>query len=91
MKYKIIDNFLEKEEFIKIKNLMLDSNFPWYFCNSVSYKNKNDNFYFTHTFYNDHNSQSEKTFLLNFLLSKIKPKSIIRIKGNFYPQTHKII
>jgi len=91
MKYKIIDNFLDKENFIKIKNLMLDSYFPWYFNNSVSNEKVKDGFYFTHYFYKDYSITSEKNVLLEPLILKIKPKSIIRIKGNFYPQTHKIM
>ena len=91
MKYQIIDNFLDKENFIKIKNLMLDSYFPWYFNQNVSLVNSKDGFYFTHFFYKDYTVFSQKTILLEPLILKIKPKSIIRIKGNFYPQTHKII
>ena len=91
MKYEIIDNFLPIEEFIKIKNTMLSNDFPWYFCDSVSYKNINDNFYFNHTFYNDYCVLSDKIYLINSILTKIKPKSLIRIKGNFYPKTDKII
>jgi hypothetical protein len=92
MKYEIIDNFLNKENFIKIKNLMLDSYFPWYFNKNVSIKNiSEDGFYFTHSFYKNFTISSDKTILLDPLILKIKPKSIIRIKGNFYPQTQKIM
>ncbi len=91
MKYEIIDNFLKKEEFIKIKNLILNPDFPWYFNNYVSGENINDSFYFTHNFYKGYVANSNKIVLLNSIISKIQPKSIIRIKGNFYPQTHKII
>jgi hypothetical protein len=91
MKYEIIDNFLDKENFIKIKNLMLDSYFPWYLNKNVSTLDSEDGFYFTHFFYKNYNIFSQNTILLEPLILKIKPKSIIRIKGNFYPQTHKII
>jgi hypothetical protein len=91
MKYEIIDNFLDKENFIKIKNLMLGPHFPWFFNQYVSEKNNNDGFYFTHFFYKNYNTTSEQAVFLEPLILKIKPKAIRRIKGNFYPQTHKII
>jgi hypothetical protein len=90
MKYKIIDNFLEKEEFIKIKNMMLDSYFPWYYNNFVSHENTQDGFYFTHSFYCDNQINSDKYNLLFPIINKLNIKSIIRAKGNFYSKTSKI-
>jgi hypothetical protein len=90
MKYKIIDNFLEKEEFIKIKNMMLNNNFPWYYNNSVSYKDKQDGFYFTHSFYCNNQIYSDKYNLIFPIINKLNIKSIIRAKGNFYSRTFKI-
>ena len=91
MKYEIIDNFLDKESFKKIKDSMLGSYFPWFLNQQVSGNKDNDGFYFTHFFYKNFNVAGETTILLEPLLLKIKPKAIIRIKGNLYPQTHKII
>ena len=31
MAIQVIDNFLEKEKFNNIKNIILGSNFPWYY------------------------------------------------------------
>ena len=90
MKYKIIDNFLPKEEFIKIKNLMLNSDFPWYYNNDVSYENAQDSFYFTHKFFDNYCINSHQFNLLYPILKKLNLKSIIRIKGNFYPKTLEI-
>jgi hypothetical protein len=91
MKYEIIDNFLDKENFLKIKNLMLSAYFPWFFNQGVSKEDENDGFFFSHIFYKNFSICSEKSILLEPLLFKIKPKAIIKIKGNFYPQTNKII
>ena len=91
MKYQIVDNFLEKEDFLKIKNTMMGENFEWYYGENVSNKKSNDGFYFVHNFYKDYVVTSDKIILLNPIIFKIKPKAVIRIKGNFYPQTHKII
>jgi hypothetical protein len=90
LEYKIVDNFLQKEAFLEIKNIVMGSEFQWFYNNSVSYKNKKDGFYFTHTFYSNYKTNSEKMYLLNPIIEKIQPKSIIRIKANLYPKTKKI-
>jgi hypothetical protein len=36
--FKIIDNFLSQEEFLKVKNFMLNPNFPWNLTPVVSIK-----------------------------------------------------
>jgi hypothetical protein len=91
MKYEIVDNFLNKEEFLKIKNYILSGNFPWYFQEHVSTKNSKDGNYFTHMFYVDNQINSDKFFLIKLILNKLKIKSLIRVKGNFYNSTNKII
>lgn len=90
MKYEIIDNFLEKEKFIKIKNFMLGVNFPWFFNNYVSDEKSKDGYYFTHTFYNNNLINSNAYDLIYPIIQKLKIKSIIRVKANFYPKTNKI-
>ena len=90
MKYQVIDNFLEKEEFIKIKNVILSANFSWYYNNTVSFKDSKDGFYFTHNFFCDYCVGSDKYSLLYPIFNKLNLKSIIRAKGNFYPKTEKI-
>ena len=90
MKYEIIDNFLSQEDFKKLKNSMISQDFEWYYNESVADKNSNDNFYFTHNFFTRHAPNSNKIFLIEPIILKIKPLAIIRIKGNFYPKTEKI-
>lgn len=85
-KYKVIDNFLNKEDFKKIQDFMLSSYFPWYFNSTVSYKKVNDGIYFTHQFF-DIFPKSDLYHIVEPLIEKIKPKSIIRVKGNLYPAT----
>lgn len=91
MNYKIVDNFLSKEDFLKIKKEMLGDKFPWYYNAYVSKQVAKDGFYFTHLFYNNYAIHSDKINLINPILEKLKPKAIIRIKGNCYVNTHKII
>ena len=55
LKYKVIDNFLPKENFNKIKEVVLGSNFNWFYKPDVNYPGKNSPnnlFYFVHMFYN---------------------------------------
>ena len=65
MTYQIIDNFLEKEDFLKIKNTMMSENFEWYYSEDVSNKKSNDGFYFVHNFYKEYVVKSNKIILLN--------------------------
>jgi hypothetical protein len=90
MKYEIIDNFLPQEDFKKLKDTMMSEDFEWYYNESVADEKSNDNFYFTHTFYKNYAPNSNRIFLIEPIILKIKPLAIIRIKGNFYPKTEKI-
>lgn len=82
--YNVIDNFLKEEDFLKLKKIMMSSNFPWYFKDSVSDNNSKDGMYFSHTFF-DIVQRSQYLNLLEPLLETMDLKSLIRIKGNLYP------
>lgn len=93
---QIIDNFLDQKEFIKIKNAILNSDFPWNLTPDVvvdhnSQKNLKvtSSYYFTHIFYSGLYMDS-KTFIFSSILNKLEVKSLIRIKANLYPSTDKI-
>lgn len=90
MKYKIIDNFLDKQTFLNIKNILMSNSFPYFYNSTVSYENTNDGIYFTHKFYDNFN-KSGYCDLINPIINKLKIKSLIKIKANFYPPTEKII
>ena len=85
---KIIDNFLEKEEFEKIQQTMMGMDFPWYYQ-----KNSNDQkdglSQLIHGFYNFKLSdRANSSFLkmLNPILKKLNAIGLIRIKANLtYP------
>ena len=91
MKYKIIDNFLPKENFNIIKNLLFSSNFNWFFKSDINIVGKdspNMLFYFMHMFY-DKVPYSESFNIINKnLLSFIEMKALIRVKANMYPNQH---
>lgn len=55
MTYQIIDNFLDEEEFLKIKSSILNPHFSWSLTTYVSDLEENlkttSSYYFTHLFY----------------------------------------
>jgi hypothetical protein len=90
MTYKIIDNFLEKEKFKELQEIVMNSNFPWFFQKTVNdnHKKEDNTCYFTHAAF----KKNEKSHICNYILdlfdNKIKAKSYIRIKFNCYPKTN---
>ena len=93
MQHEIIDDFLDKEQFKKIKNKLLHYNFGWYLSHAVTgTDNKNKEHYnFTHKFYEHYRINSEVFSDLLFIINKLEVKSLLRIKANLYPKTEKII
>lgn len=93
--YKIIDNFLSNDDFLKIKNMIMSSNFNWYYQPSiVSYENSDqldESYFFTHKLYSNYCPTSNLIELLNPLVSKLNPKAIIRINANLYPNVNKFL
>ena len=93
MKYKVLDNYLDKQDFKKIQSIVLEDNFPWYFNEYKTYGDKKEiiNFQFVHTFYNNYQIQSPFFDLLKPLVKSINPTALIRIKCNLTPVYHKIV
>ena len=81
MNIKVIDNFLDKEYFIKLKNTVVNINFPWYFQKGKVF-DFDDNFQCTHVFFNDNKINSNYFELLEPLLLKLNIKSLVRLKLN---------
>jgi hypothetical protein len=84
--HKIYDNFLSEDEFLKIKNSILNSEFSWNLTPNVSNLQENlkitSSYYFTHLF--------ETYEIFESLLGKLNPEKVIRIKANLYPSTEQI-
>ena len=93
---KVVDNFLDKKDFEKIKLMFLGLSFPWY-INEVLQKEhglttkEKYNFQFTHNFYSQYKPRSSFFENLNNLLIKINASSIVRIKSNLLTRTNKKI
>ena len=92
--FKVIDNFLDKEDFIKLQHPMLVENFfPWYFQDTKDFEADTDEdlnqFQFTHLFFDKYKC-SQYFYLVEPLLNKLKVKSLIRIKANLNPYSPKL-
>jgi hypothetical protein len=82
MKYKVIDNFLEKTFFDKFKNLLFSEEFTWFFKEHMTDLNQDDSF-FAHCFYNDNVPKS--IFFKDFIppiIKKLNIASIVEIRAN---------
>jgi hypothetical protein len=93
MKYKVIDNFLNEEDFLKIKEITTASDFPWYFQDLINdaHSIEDKTCYFTHTVFNGKKQQSNFFDCFNNTFSnKLKVKAYIRIKLNCFPHTPKL-
>jgi hypothetical protein len=93
---KVIDNFLDIDDFNQIKEVMLGDNFPWYYNDIITNKkDSSDKFYFIHNFFKDLSItdtpgiSSEYFYLLKGIIKKINCKSILRIKANLHLNINK--
>ena len=81
---EIIDNFLSKENFIKLQSMILGQNFPWFYNDYIHHVDDGQFQYF-HTFYSDEGKPSWQFSLVNDCLKELKPVKIKRIKANSNP------
>ena len=95
---KIIQNFLPKDQFNKIKEILTDEKFPYYYQNSMLderiEKYKDNDYYFCHILYDEINKKqnSENIIIKQVLmpiLDKLKATKIVRAKINLYTKTGK--
>ena len=86
-------NFLNKEQFKKIEDIMMSENMPWYYNKGVVDKDcEYDQFVFNFVLEGGVMNCSEPMIdLIDPILSKNKDKKIIRIKANLLLKTKKII
>jgi len=87
--HKVIDNFLPKDEFTKVKDIMTSDAFPWFYTEGVG--SKNDGAYFTHSLYRDFQKNSTFSNIIDSLMDRIEVYGIIRIKANLYLKTEQTI
>ena len=94
--YEVIDNFLDEEYFDDLVTLFTGAdeegnfNMPWYFQSGIAKAEEvQDNlFYMVHMMYNGNQPYSSFYKNITPLLRKLEVKCLLRIKANFYPNTH---
>jgi hypothetical protein len=93
---KVIDNFLDIDDFNQMKEVMLGDSFPWYYNDIITNKkDSSDKFYFVHNFFKDLSItdtpgiSSQYFYLLKGIIKKINCKSILRIKANLHLNINK--
>jgi len=88
----VIDNFLDKQSFQVLQNVMLGSHFDWYYNNQIDYIDDVNKFQFIHLFYqNNIGINSDSYPILNTIIDKLKPKEIVRIKSNLLTRTLDVV
>ena len=82
MKYKTHKKFLAPDVFEKIKNLVMDQDFPWRRRDHMT-PNPNDKMYFTYCFYNYMKSFSEfyEPYIIP-ILKKLQAEAPIQVRAN---------
>ena len=85
---KIIDNFIEHQNLIKIKEIMLSTRFPWFYGEGKSTKD-DGSYQFCHVFVEKGQIISNYFKLNAPVLNKLNIDKIIRIKANFTPKKEK--
>ena len=91
IEYKIVDDFLNKEDFKNLESLMMGSSIDWHHVGGAI---SVDNAYLVHPFFyydrNKHPINSPFFQDLYPLLKKLSLKGLVRIKANFFPATERI-
>ncbi len=78
---KEIKNFLPAEEFKELQNLILNFDFPWRIRESMT--DKDNNIYFTYSFFNENkiNSELYNQYIVP-ILTRLKCNAPIQIRAN---------
>lgn len=82
---KVIENFLDKSDFIKLKDHLTSEDLPWYYRKQAV--TSKDPPYFSHCFFNNDEICSHNFDLVKPLLYKLNHSSIIQIRANLFLQT----
>jgi hypothetical protein len=86
---KILNNVIKNDEALKIKDLLISQTFSWFYIEGVVFEKEN-NFQFTHMFYDNFKINSNYFEILNPILNVLKPSAIIKIKANLLLKDTKV-
>jgi glutaredoxin-related protein len=88
MSYKIIDNFLEKEDFLKFKQDIFGDRVPWFYRTAQTPEAEKDNEdvgYFSLCFYNNFCTDFIAfNYYLNKIYTKLNCRSLIQSRANLF-------
>ena len=92
--YKVIDNFLNETDLIKLENtIMMSTHFPWYYNDCIN--TEGDEFFqFTYAFVKvngEPNCSEDMMNLLEPFRKKLKIDDLLRVKVNLVTKTDKIV
>ena len=98
----VIDNFLDTESFREIQTTLLSTEPHWHYQDFLGVsdegyefdkktQHQNNQFYFSHGFYEGYTWVSPLARVLEPLLEKIKPVCILNIRANLVTKTNEII
>jgi hypothetical protein len=78
---KVIENFLEKNEYLRLKELIFNIDFPWRIRNNMTEIDKA--YYFTYNFFYNYVSQSEhfENYIIP-IMRKLNAKAIVQVRAN---------
>jgi hypothetical protein len=83
---KIVKDFLEKDFFNDLKNLVIESEFAWFQRKTMVSASTDNLGYFTHSFYNNNkiNCNTYFKYILP-ILDKLNSKAVIEVRANLCP------
>ena len=89
--FEIKDNFLKKNQYDSMKNIITNDSFSWFIQHGIRYEG-DKGLFFSHTFYNENgiNSDFYEKIVIPFI-EKLKIKKLFRAKLNLYTKTNKKI
>jgi hypothetical protein len=94
LNYKIIDNFLEKEDFYKFQGEIFTTNVPWYYRNSQISESKDDpeDFgYFSLCFFNNFSNDFHAyNYFLHKIYEKLKCRALIQSRANLFLKQNEV-
>jgi len=100
MDIKIVDNFLSKEDFHNLNQIIKNANEHgfWKFNENIAYEeeiNLNNSSYFTHAIYNYNVPVTTHRNLMEFIFKSFLPElidfnSLMRVKANLFTWTEKL-
>ena len=86
--YRIVDDFLELNDYHQLVKLLLSSEFDWYHNHDT---NRDDLHYFTHMFYNNYGFCSKYHNKLGEFIKKMNPASFVQIRANLFSKSDKVV